>query len=171
MIRRRLFTGSVAATSALIPQPAAAQYYNVPSLEFGEIVALQGTPHLWIMGADDRLHWAGDTRIISGPIADHLNWNVYTVRLWQLERLPIGYPWLSFRFLKDGDPIYLVKWETWWDQPQLFHIQSIYDVQWIGVNESNYGAYILERPRWEAYYERSVAGWQRHELAPIASNY
>lgn len=156
--KRDLF--KVAAVSALPAVPL--------SLPLGSIVSLRGTPHLWVMWVDDHLHWAGDTRIISGPIRDYLNWDdVRVVSLTQLERLPIGRPWLSFRLLKDGDPIYLVKWETWWEQPQLFHIQSIRDVELMGINGSNYGTYVLDRPVWETHYSRSVSGWQRSVLASI----
>ena len=120
------------------------------------------------MWADDHLHWAGDTRVLSGEIRDYLNWDVFTVDLWQLERLPIGRPWLSFRLLKDGDPIYLVKWETWWDVPQLFHVQAILDVELMGINGDNYGTYVFDLPKWERHYGMSVSGWERHSLAPVS---
>ena len=57
----------------------------------------------------------------------------------RLHTLPVGDPWLTAGLLKDGDPIYLVKWETDWEQPQLLHIQSIKDVELFGINGSNYG--------------------------------
>lgn len=51
--------------------------------------------------------------------------------------------------LKDGDPIYLVKWESDWAQPQLLHIQSIADVELFGINGRNYGHFVLNS--WAAY--------------------
>lgn len=129
----------------------------------GAVVALQGTPHLWI--ADDRgiLHWGGDTRALSGK---HVNWNDRRdVSLAELQTYPIGDPWLSAGLLKDGDPIYQVKWETDWPQPQLLHIQSIKDVELFGINGSNYGNFVIEKNEWERRFGISAAGLQRGVLA------
>ena len=83
----------------------------------GTVVALQGTPHLWFADAQGVLHWGGDTRALAGR---HINWNNRVeVSLEQLRTLPGGDPWLSAGLLKDGDPIYLVKWETEWAEPRL----------------------------------------------------
>ena len=129
----------------------------------GTVVALQGTPHLWI--ADDRgvLHWGGDTRALSGK---HVNWNDRRdVSLAELQTYPIGDPWLSAGLLKDGDPIYQVKWETDWPQPQLLHIQSIKDVELFGINGSNYGNYVIDRAAWEQRYGIEASTLERHPLA------
>ena len=103
----------------------------------------------------------------------YINWNTRVeVSLEQLRTLPGGDPWLSAGLLKDGDPIYLVKWETDWAEPQLFHIQSIGDVELLGINASNYGAFVLERPAWESRFGFSAADLQRSTLSeatpPIA---
>ena len=79
--------------------------------------------------------------------------------------LPVGDPWLSAGLLKDGDPIYLVKWETEWPLPQLLHIQSIKDVELFGIDGSNYGNFVIDRPAWEARYGIDAAGLQRGVLA------
>ena len=43
----------------------------------------------------------------------HILWsNRVEVSLDRLRTLPVGDPWLTAGLLKDGDPIYLVKWET-----------------------------------------------------------
>ena len=128
----------------------------------GAVVALQGTPHLWF--ADERgvLHWGGDTRALVGK---HIDWNDRVeVSLDQLHTLPVGDPWLTAGLLKDGDPIYLVKWESNWEQPQLLHIQSIKDVELFGINGSNYGNFVIDRPAWESRYGISAAGLQRGTL-------
>ena len=78
------------------------------------------------------------------------------VSLAQLQALERGDPWLSAGLLKDGDPIYLAKWETEWDQPRLFHIQSIADVELFGINADNYGDFVFDRSAWEAEYGFSV---------------
>ena len=121
----------------------------------GTVVALQGTPHLWFADAQGVLHWGGDTRALAGR---YTNWNNRVeVSLEQLRTLQRGDPWLSAGLLKDGDPIYLVKWETEWAEPRLFHIQSIRDVELFGIDTGNYGAFVLERPAWSARFGFSVS--------------
>lgn len=130
----------------------------------GMVVALQGTPHLFIADEAGVLHWGGDTR----ALADRpVNWGQRVeVKLNELQAMPRGDPWLSAGLLKDGTPIYLVKWETEWPQPKLFHIQSIEDVELFGINGENYGRFVLDRPDWEQRYGISAAGLERQELAP-----
>ena len=133
------------------------------SFAHGAVVALQGTPHLWI--ADDRgiLHWGGDTRALSGK---HVNWNDrHDVSLAELQTYPIGDPWLSAGLLKDGDPIYQVKWESEWPQPKLLHIQSIEDVELFGINGSNYGNFVIDKASWEQRYGIDAATLERQPLA------
>ncbi len=128
----------------------------------GTVVALQGTPHLWFADDQGVLHWGGDTRALAGR---NINWNNRVeVSLEQLRTLPGGDPWLSTGLLKDGDPIYFPKWETEWAAPRLFHIQSIRDVELFGINSSNYGALVLERPVWESRSGFSAADLQRSTL-------
>lgn len=128
----------------------------------GAVVALRGTPHLWIADAQGVLHWGGDTRALTGK---HVNWSDRSeVTLEQLRGLTVGDPWLSAGLLKDGDPIYLVKWETDWERPRLLHIQSIADVELFGIDGSNYGRFVLDRATWEAKYGMSAASLQRSAL-------
>ncbi len=129
----------------------------------GTVVALQGTPHLWFADAQGILHWGGDTRALAGrPI----NWNNRVeVSSEQLRTLSRGAPWLSAGLLKDGDPIYLAKWETDWPEPRLFHIQSIGDVELFGINSTNYGAFVMGKPAWESHFGFSVADLQLSTLA------
>ncbi len=136
------------------------------SFVHGTVVALRGTPHLWFADAQGVLHWGGDTRALAGK---HIAWNNrIEVTLDQLRTLPIGDPWLSAGLLKDGDPIYLVKWETDWPLPQLLHIQSINDVELFGINGSNYGNFVLDKHTWEQRFGIAAAGLQRGVLAPAA---
>ncbi len=132
------------------------------SFAHGAVVALQGTPHLWFADEHGVLHWGGDTRALAGK---HIDWNNRVeVSLERLHTLPVGDPWLTAGLLKDGDPIYLVKWESNWEQPQLLHIQSIKDVELFGINGSNYGKFVIERDAWEQRYGISAAGLQRGTL-------
>ena len=55
-----------AALSAALPAAQAQQAFAP-----GAIVALQGTPHLWIADAQGVLHWGGDTRALAGK---PINW-------------------------------------------------------------------------------------------------
>ena len=129
----------------------------------GTVVALQDTPHLWFADEQGVLHWGGDTRALAGR---HITWNNRVeVNLYQLRTLPVGDPWLTAGLLKDGDPIYLVKWESNWEQPQLLHIQSIADVELFGINGSNYGNFVIEKNEWERRFGISAAGLQRSVLA------
>ena len=146
-----------AVTLASLPALHAQQTFS-----HGAVVALEGTPHLWIADAQGVLHWGGDTRALAGK---HVNWNDRTeVTLAQLRGLAVGDPWLSAGLLKDGDPIYLVKWESNWERPRLLHIQSIADVELFGIDGSNYGRFVLDRATWEARYGMSAASLQRSVL-------
>ena len=148
-----LFIGSGGAT------PAQGQ----GAFAHGTVVALQGTPHLWIADAQGVLHWGGDTRALAGK---HVNWNDRRdVPLAELQTYPIGDPWLSAGLLKDGDPIYQVKWETEWPLPKLLHIQRIEDVEIFGIWTANYGNYVIDKAAWEQRYGIEVSTLERQPLA------
>ena len=38
------------------------------SLPLGGVVRLAGTPHLFVCGADGRMHWGGDTRALAQQV-------------------------------------------------------------------------------------------------------
>ena len=132
------------------------------------VVGLSGSPHLWFTDSDGLLHWGGDTRGLAGR---EINWSnridVSRDEICSLSADRLGDPWLSAGLLKQGDPIYLVKWETDWTQPVLLHIQSIRDVEVFGINERNYGNFVLDVATWEARYGLSVAVLERGVLAPV----
>jgi hypothetical protein len=126
------------------------------------VVALSGTPHLWIADEQGTLHWGGDTRALAGR---NINWgDRREVTLDQLRAFRRGDPWLSAGLLKQGDPIYLVKWETNQDRPTLLHIQSIADVEIFGIDASNYGRFVLDAVAWEQRYGIAVASLARGVL-------
>ncbi len=137
------------------------------SFAHGAVVGVPGTPHLWIADAQGVLHWAGDTRALAGK---YVNWaNRTEVSVARLRGIYIGDPWLTAGLLKDGDPIYLVKWETTWARPQLLHIQSIADVELFGINVNNYGRFVLDRAAWEARYGFAAASLQRGVLPSLVA--
>ena len=126
--------------------------------------ALQGTPHLFLVDDQGVLHWNGDTRALQGRDVD---WGTRTeVTLDALRALPRGDPWLSAGLLKDGDPIYLVKWETGEAVPRLLRIQSVADVDLFGIHGSNYGALVVDRGLWEQRFGLSVASMGKGNLPP-----
>src|SRR5687768_2573279 len=138
---------SLAALSTAAPvlaEPAA----QIPVA--GAVVGLAGTPHLWIADSLGTLHWAGDTRALSGK---NVQWgNRSDVSLAQLMGMQRGDPWLTAGLLKSGDPIYFVKWETGEAAPQMLRIQNISDVELFGINSSNYGLMVLDEIAWERAY-------------------
>ena len=193
MSRRTVFGSSV----ALAATAAAGTVGATPEieLEVGTPVRLEGTPHLYIFGEDHRLHWAGDTRALLGKrvlwskeeewpyrvlvrrgiiqkwtaraheVKDHSYWRTHE------GQIALGDPWLSAGLLKDGDPIYLVKWEHDWERPKLLHIQSIRDVEIFGINAENYGRFVLDKPTWEARYGLSADSLVREPLQAATWGY
>jgi hypothetical protein len=132
----------------------------------GAVVTLQGTPHLFIADAAGVLHWGGDTRALRGKFVD---WTIrINVPLATLRTLRVGDPYLTAGLVRDGGPIYLVKWETNETLPRLLHVQCIVDVELFGINEGNYSRFVLERPNWEAMLHENmrlqVSSLQKSEL-------
>ena len=137
------------------------------TLTGGTVISLQGTPHLWFVDEEGVLHWGGDTRALAGR---QIDWSKRVeVSAEELKALEIGDPWLSTGLLKEGDPIYLAKWETEWIEPQLLHIQSLSDVELFGIDSSNYGNYVLGRATWEAEYGLQVDDLERSTLVPATT--
>lgn len=152
---RRLFGPLAVAVMLLVftvPALAGPAFQSIAP--YGTVLALQGTPHLWIADEQGVVHWGGDTRALAGR---HINWaDRREVTLDQLRSFRRGDPWLSAGLLKIGDPIYLVKWETGEVRPTLLHIQSIGDVELFGIDSSNYGTFILDRSTWEQRFGINV---------------
>lgn len=128
----------------------------------GTVVVLKGTPHLWFADELGVLHWAGDGRALEGrPVS----WeNRRGVTLPELQALPRGEPWLSLALLKDGDPIYLPRWEPKDAVPQLLRIPTLADLELFGVNSTNFWTFVLERSEWERRFRMSAAALVRGEL-------
>lgn len=166
MATRRTLLAATAALPALALTPhvsAAAGGDPIP----GTPVQLRETRHLYIVGEDGRLHWGGDTRAL---LDKQVFWD--KLKIWPYRTIsrqsvaPLGDPWLSAGLLKDGDPIYLVKWEHDWEQPKLLHIPSIRDVEIFGINTSNYGRFVMDKATWETKYGFKVADLEHGTLQP-----
>ena len=166
-IVRRAALGTGLALPALT---LATRVSATPSVEepVGTPIRLEGTPHLFLVSADSpQLHWVGDTRALSQyPVFwnQQRTWSYWVFRRWGF--LWMGDPYLSAGLLKDGDPIYLVKWEQHWAEPILYHIQSIKDVELFGINARNYGKFVLDKAAWEAKYGFDASTLQRVALRP-----
>ena len=144
--------------------PALAGPNQQQTLPAFSVVALTGTPHLWIADENGVLHWGGDTRALAGR---NVNWgDRREVTADQLRSFRRSDPWLSAGLLKIGDPIYQVKWETNQERPTLLHIQSIADVELFGIDATNYGRFVLDQVAWEQRYGIPVAGLTRGVLQP-----
>jgi hypothetical protein len=150
-------------SSFLNVAPASAQCSYTP----GTPVQLTGTPHLFIVDDNGILHWGGDTRALAGRT---INWGSQcAVGLAELMRTPRGDPWLSAGLPKVGEPIFLAKWEDTDPAPTLLHIQSIADVELFGINEGNYGNFVLDQPAWEQRFGFQADALQVGPLASAAS--
>ena len=148
----------------LFSAPALAGPDQQQTLPAFSVVALAGTPHLWIADESGVLHWGGDTRALAGR---NVNWgDRREVTADQLRSFRRSDPWLSAGLLKIGDPIYQVKWETNQDRPTLLHIQSIQDVELFGIDATNYGRFVMDQVAWEQRFGIPVAGLTRGVLQP-----
>ncbi|MDE2994265.1 MAG: hypothetical protein OXU67_10320 [Chloroflexota bacterium] len=164
MVARRAFITSAAASSLLALTPTVCAATSHPP---GTPIFLRNTPHVYIVGDDELLHWAGDTRALEGRTVlwnKRETWRYSAIARQQPLRL--GDPWLTAGLLKDGDPIHLVKWEHDWEYPKLLHIPSIHDVKVFGITGANYGRMVLDVPTWEARYGIPVATLDRDTLPP-----
>jgi hypothetical protein len=141
----------------------------------GAVVALAGTPHLWIGGEDERYHWVGDSRALGQHPAD---WSSRReVGTADLRALPRGDPWLStplVRFDQPGWPdgpgaMYLPKWESTDSRPTLLHIRSIEDVQFFGITQENWGRLVKDAPAWEGAIGLAPATLPRGILPPVVA--
>ena len=131
----------------------------------GTVVALQGTDHIWIADNEGVLHWASDTRALSGR---HIDWSTHVeVSVDRLKALARGAPWLSAGLLKIGSQVYLVKWEHTEELPTLLRVLSLADIELFGIDSSSYTKVLLEKAAWERQFGIPVETLRRGELAPL----
>jgi hypothetical protein len=135
----------------------------------GAVVSVLGAPpHLWIADDQGVLHWASDTRALAGRVVDWGHRETLTAA--QLSASTKGDPWLSAGLLRDGDALYIGKWEAGASRPELLRVQSVADTDLLGLHGSNYDALVLGRSQWEQAYGSPVEALPRGELdvAPAA---
>lgn len=156
-----IVTGLASYASITAVQAAPVEQEALPK---GSVVALQGTPHLWIADEQGILHWAAGTRALTGREVDWTSRREVTLEV--LQRLPRGDPWLPAGLLRDGDALYLVTWDTEDPAPVLLLIPSLPDVELLGINAANLSGYVLDRADWEQRYGIETGSLLRAALAP-----
>lgn len=50
------------------------------------------------------------------------------------------------------------------------YVQSVDDLALLGVNASNYGALVLDKPAWEQRFGMAVDAMERAELSPLTAS-
>ena len=65
LTKRDLLYGGVTSATTLVALGLAVPVQAQGVFSHGTVIALQGTPHLWIAGDQGVLHWAGDTRALA----------------------------------------------------------------------------------------------------------
>jgi hypothetical protein len=162
----RLLAGTLLLLAVLPLAPAVEASAPVQSgLAAGAVVALRGTPHLWVADEHGVLHWGGDTRALA---AHAVRWGQrLELPLERVKALPRGDPWLSTGLLKDGDRIYLVKWETDAPLPSLIDIRTVPDLELFGITGANYTRFLIDRAQWEQQHGVPVASLPLGQLPDV----
>jgi hypothetical protein len=141
--------GAVSLTQAL---PAAAAEVPDP----GQVLALQGTEHLWVVDEQGVAHLAADPQTLSGRTVD---WSRREdVTLTELQSVSRGTPWLSAALVRIGDAIYVPQFGAPGQAPTLLHVKSGQDLALLGVDGGNYASLVLDQATWEARYGYATAG-------------
>lgn len=142
----------------------------------GDLVAISGTPHLYLVN-DGKLRWLADTRAAAQLT---INWvwrhEVTAAQLdtWRTTGL-LGDPLLSFPLVRQDPPppgvaccpIYLVKQESDDAQPMLFRINSRRDIELFGITTQNYQQLVVEALQFQEQYGYAVSDLAQADLAPL----
>ncbi|MGH2371603.1 MAG: hypothetical protein ACRDI2_25815, partial [Chloroflexota bacterium] len=113
------------------------------------------------------LHWASDTRSLVGR---YVKWHdVREVTLEQLKRLPRGEPWLStpIVFVRAGDQLYLVKWESGLKWPALLRVPSLEALSIFGITSRTAEQQVVDQQTWERWIGLPIDALAA-ELTPVA---
>jgi hypothetical protein len=156
--------GLAAALLAAVAVDAApvAQQSGTP----GAVYALSDSPHVWVADTEGVLHWVADNRALLGK---EVRWSDRReVSVEQLRSFRLGDPWASAGLVKWGEPIYLAKWDTNQQAPQLLQVQSTADLALFGVTRDNYGAFVADAGAWEQRFGFRAETLLRGTLAPAA---
>lgn len=113
----------------------------------GDVLALEGTPNLWILDEAGVAHFVADTQAVAGK---DVHWGeAFPVTLAQLQTMPRGEPWVAAPFVRIGEAIYVPQFADG-RVLRLLHVQSPSDLMMLGITEGNYGQFVLDAATWEA---------------------
>ena len=166
LTRRSLGVVGLLSLTGPLARPPVVDASPLAQATWSGVVALGGTPHLWLGDDTYTLHWLGDTRVLGGRSpAQHARW---VATLDELRTFRRGDPWLSAGFVALGDALYLARWDADQSRPTLLHVQSLADLELFGVDGSNYHRFVLTQAEWERRYDLNAGALPRGELSPAA---
>jgi hypothetical protein len=132
----------------------------------GAVVLLRGTPYYWVADEAGVLHWASDTRALVGR---YVKWgHPREVTAEELERLPRGDPWLAspIAFVRAGDRLYLVKWESGLKWPALLRVPSAEALRIFGITGRTIEQRVTDQQTWERLVGLPIDALEA-ELTPV----
>ena len=186
MLRRTWFphhfwTGTllVGLLVSLLPAYLPAAAASLPSdYQHGDLVAVSGSPHLYLVSSGS-VCWLADTRAAAQQA---INWGRrHEVAVDQLESWRssgvLGDPFLSFPLVRQEPPpagmtccpMYLAKQETEEPQPRLLWIKNLRDVELFGITTQNYGRFVVEAPQFQDQHGHDVNALVRADLEPLTT--
>jgi hypothetical protein len=122
----------------------------------GQVLALEGTEHLWVVDEQGVAHLAADPQTLNGRVVD---WSQREdVTLPELQSISRGTPWLSAALVRIGDAIYVPQFGAPGQAPTLLHVKSGQDLTLLGVDAGNYASLVLDQAAWESRYGYATAG-------------
>jgi hypothetical protein len=141
---------AMAASSFLTHALPAGAASSGASVTPGEVISLQGTDHLWVVDAQGVAHLAADASALNGKQVD------FAVRqdetLDQIEATPRGAPWLTADMVQFGGQVYVPTFTVPGGPPLLLHVQSPQDLAVLGVDNDNFGQFVLDPATWQQRY-------------------
>jgi len=147
---------------------ASARFVADTTFPPGSLIALQDSPHRWIVHDDASLSWVGDTRALA-QLADQ-GYDLSSpigVTLDTLKTQQIGDPILSTGMLREGSSLYLVKWEEADSAPRLLRIGCLPAFALFGITPQSSSNLAMDSSQWEASYGFQVSELQRGDLESI----
>jgi hypothetical protein len=128
----------------------------------GEVLALQGTDHLWVVDDQGVAHLAADTTALMGKQVDFATRQDETLA--QIEATPRGAPWLSADMVQLDGEVYLPTFPVPGGPPLLLHVQSSDDLALLGVTADNRSQLVLDPATWQQRYGMNPAKLETDEF-------
>jgi hypothetical protein len=141
---------ALAASSFLTHALPAGAASSGAALTPGEVLALQGTDHLWVVDDQGVAHLAADATALAGKQVDFATRQDETLA--ELEATPRGAPWLSADFVRIEGEVYLPTFPVPGGPPLMLHVQSAGDLALLGVTADNMDQLVLDPDAWQQRY-------------------